>query len=718
MFANIINQIDLGNSEIGFITDTKVMGFGYSCDNLDVEVDASLASPDPVSSFVASLPPDTKVRIISRTLPEHILNEQRGARAKALEGLGNIAFETNIFLEKAVGKINFLKSESAGIDAIRAFRDSFDPKLFKHIGLNLKPLSDYSEFFKQPTVVKLASCGLQINSNFYGVLKLVKLGTYPIDLYDVIAARDKLPIPNTYSFTMRKLSDSETQIFLKKKSKQEASGSDLTSFKKFEDVQNSIVQADLGGRRFVEFEVNIVFESDDDKELLRQLFDARNTLKGIGQFEVEIVGVLPSIEASRVGGPTHHSNIERDDNVQTYMPFYQLGNNVTGAVGKRAFTFHRANNTLASLDPYTSSYMNYSGVIIGQSGRGKSVFNNMLIKCLLNDEKCKIILVDVMGSYTNLVNRMGGNVNRINSSEPSGISPMEFLNASQAREVVEIVLDYLEKLLLEDDETSLRRSEQVELEKAFLSYVESQPKSFSIDGFLAFSKDIPRKTSLERWRSKGILGNIFAPFQKKNDSKIQYFDFTEITGASNGPLAKAVMSAVMAHFSFLLLSKQTDEKLIFLCDETPFFVKNCFSSFTLLSKNVRKLSGSLILTAQMLSDLVVNGDGSLISQSEFKILFSCDGTDEFFKTYSGVSDDTLADLKSLRPVRGEYSLFFFKDGLGERLCKLWLSKDEYYTSSTHADDRTLLKKTKEFFNFKDEDTTITAISLLKEANLI
>lgn len=718
MFPKIISEIKLNENETGFITDSKTMGFGFSCANIDVELDPHFAAPDLISNLISTFPADVKLRIISRTTGEHIFDDKRGARAHALGNLGNIHFATDIFLEKQLGKINLLKSKEAAELAMKEFRASFDPKLLQQVGLNLIPIKDYSPYFKKPSLVKIASCGLQINAGYYGVLKLTKLGTYPIDLYDLISARDKLPIPNTFSFTMRKLSDSETQIFLKKKSKQESSGNDLASFKKFEDVQNSIVQADLGGRRFVEFEVNIIFEGDDDKELLRQIFQARNTLKGIGQFEPEFVGVIPSIVASRAGGSTHHTNIERDDQVQTYMPFYQLGNNILSSTGKRAFTFHRANNTLASLDPYANTYMNYSGVIIGQSGRGKSVFNNMLIKCLMNDEKCRVILVDVMGSYSNLVKKLGGSVHRINPNEPSGISPLEFLNKSQKREVVEIVLDYIEKLLLEDHETSLRKSEQVELEKIFLDYVESKPSSYSIDGLLAFSKEIPRRVNLERWRSKGLFGNIFAPLQTKVTSRIQYYDFTEITGASNGGLSKAVMSAIMAHFSFLLLEKQVDEKLIFICDETPFFVKNCFSSFTLLSKNVRKLSGSLILTAQMLSDLVVNGDGSLIAQSEFKVLFSCDGSDDFFRSHSGVTADTLEVLKGLRPVRGEYSLFVLKDGLGERLCKLWLSKDEYYTSSTHADDKTLIKKVKETFGLKDDEFAIKAISILKEEAIL
>ncbi len=51
----------------------------------------------------------------------------------------------------------------------------------------------------------------------------------------------------------------------------------------------------------------------------------------------------------------------------------------------------------------------------------------------------------------------------------------------------------------------------------------------------------------------------------------------------------AVMSAVMSEFSHQLLEKEDHDKLIFIVDETPFFIQHSFETFKLLSKNVRKL---------------------------------------------------------------------------------------------------------------------------------
>lgn len=718
MFVKLIKTSKVSDSEYCFVTDNKTIGFGYTSPMVDVEIQKYYAYPELVANLLSSIPEDVTIKFISKASANFEFTSEVGIRAEELKKIGSLNYVLSFFIEKKLKKLELFKTEKNLEEEINSFKASYDVNHFKQLGIQPSPISNYEQFFKTPSIVKLASCGLQLDAKFYGILKLTKLGTYPIDIFNLIEAREDLPIPHTITTSLRKLTDAETQLFLKKKSKQESSGNDLTSYKKFEDVQKSIAQADLSGKKFIEIEQNIIFYADDEKTVLQSLFESKNRLKGVGEFEPEIFGCIPSFLSSRVAGKIHHKIIERDDKVQAYLPIYSRGNGVLSATGKRAFTFHRSNNTVTSLDPYATFNTNYSGYIIGQSGRGKSVFNNTLLKCLLNDEKCRVILVDVMGSYNNFAKQIGGTIHKINSTDPSGISPLEFIKKNSDKSVIEIVLDYLEKLLLEDDETNLKKSEQVQLEKEFLSYVHSKPKSPSIDGFLEFSDDIPRKINLERWRSRGLFGNIFQSTNVETTSRLQYFDFTEISGAANGGVSKAVMSAIMAHFNFLLINKKVDEKLVFMCDETPFFVKSCYSSFTLLSKNVRKLSGSLILTAQMLSDLVINGDASLVSQSEFRIFFSADGTDDFFKTFSGVSDETLETLKQIRPSRGAYSLFIFKDGQGERLCKLILSKEEYYTSSTHADDKTLIQECSKLFNLKSNEEAIKLISHIKEAGII
>ena len=58
-----------------------------------------------------------------------------------------------------------------------------------------------------------------------------------------------------------------------------------------------------------------------------------------------------------------------------------------------------------SLTPFLGITPIITGVIIGKSGKGKSVFANLLTKSLFHDEKAYIFLVDVKGSHKKTVEK-------------------------------------------------------------------------------------------------------------------------------------------------------------------------------------------------------------------------------------------------------------------------------------------------------------------------
>ena len=144
------------------------------------------------------------------------------------------------------------------------------------------------------------------------------------------------------------------------------------------------------------------------------------------------------------------------------------------------------------------------------------------------------------------------------------------------------------------------------------------------------------------------------------------------------------------------------KKLIFISDETPFFIKSCFNTFSLLSKNVRKMNGSLILLAQNSKDLIFNGDSSLIDNSEFKILFSHDGSEEKFKETFNLTSEEFQKLKNIRTVKGQFSQFLLKDSLGSKIGFLRLSKEEYILSNTEPEFLHKLKQLQTLFNISED----------------
>ena len=310
--------------------------------------------------------------------------------------------------------------------------------------------------------------------------------------------------------------------------------------------------------------------------------------------------------------------------------------------------------------------------------------------------------MDVKGSHKKTVEKLNGKTYNIDIENSSGLNPLKKLNSS--KESIEIASSFIEKLLLENEEESLSSVEKTLIEKSLIQFAEKTKENENLKNLDYFynSLEHPKKEKLSRFIKGSLNENIFKPSGDVSGNRLLYFNFENINTASNSYIAKAIIAGLMAEFSFKLLNKKPNEKLIFISDETPFFIKSCFNTFSLLSKNVRKLNGSLILLAQNSKDLVFNGDTSLIDNSEFKILFSHDGEERKFKETFNLTDLEFQKLKNLKTVKGHYSQFLLKDSLGSKIGFLRLSKEEYILSNTEPEFLHKLKKLQSLFNINED----------------
>ncbi|MCY4512575.1 MAG: hypothetical protein OXB86_02675 [Bdellovibrionales bacterium] len=235
----------------------------------------------------------------------------------------------------------------------------------------------------------------------------------------------------------------------------------------------------------------------------------------------------------------------------------------------------------------------------------------------------------------------------------------------------------------------------------FAEKTKGKPRLKNLDNFYNHLEH-PKKEKLSRFIQGSLNENIFKESKDILNNRLLYFNFENISTASNSYIAKATIAGLMAEFSFKLLDKEPNEKLIFISDETPFFIKSCFNTFSLLSKNVRKLNGSLILLAQNSKDLIAGNDTSLIDNSEFKVLFSHDGSEEKFKQTFNLTTEEFLKLKNIRTVKGQFSQFLLKDSLGSKVGFLRISKEEYIFSNTEPEFLHKLKRLQALFNISEE----------------
>ena len=722
MYENTVETFDFTdekNASFVRLHEGNRFSNSYSCDHIDYELGDPKEFIDSVPVFLESLPDGVLLRFNSRSDSVFSLNSNYHQRAHAISQIGRIENRLTVSFEAQLKPalrqfIEIVKSRSDKkhyLEEARDFLSKIDPKSLLSLGLRYKN-EDYDDTpFSQ---ISSARCGLNVDDYFVAVIKLQKLAPHAVSTEDLINLRLGLPLSYEICFTAKKLEEKKAQFLMNMKSKQEEASSDLISQYKKDESDRARAELVLSGKKLFSFEFSIILKGHNEEELLSQAYKVKRDFRSLGDFEVETFGAYSAFKSTLIGSKPHVPQIEFIDKLQPYLPIFMRGCAEVKDSTPRSLCFHREDSSIDHLEPFNNNYSNYSGIVIGVSGRGKSVFTSQLLRSLNNDPKTRMILVDVRSSHTRTVEKLKGEIHQISAETPCGISPFELLKLDQSTDTLEIVLDFLEKILLEEGEPSLSKPEKAQLHSAFSEYLEIKPRNPSIDEFLKSGVAIPRKSSLEMWKKTGLYGKIFAPYPSDSQTRIHYFDFKEIHTAAKSSISSAVMSAVMAHFYFQLKTKHEDERIIFIADETPFFVKSCFETFKLLVKNLRKLGGSLILVAQNLSDLVPDSDSSLVNQTEFRIFFSRDRGSESFRAVSGLSDRSLELLDTLQTRKGKYSEFILKDSLGERKGKLSLSFEEYLTSTTFKDDLEKIERVQKEFGIKDKNRAIEFMALAKE----
>ncbi len=718
MFPKVVKWQEF-KKVIFFVTDTRVISAGLCLSLIDTEENRDFEKA--LSYFLKSTKSNVKYRIISKTnfnnqitgehlrvedisqlgKTEHTLlllaEKKLDSVAKNLAFVFNRAFKHDDYLEKSMNDI----LEALPVDQLKRLNLQVEPMTKVELE-DLFPNCQYR--------LQQRPYGLDFGHSLKALLKLIKLGNYELSYHSLCELREQLPLPYEIHISFTKISPARSQMILNRKSKQEETGSGQVSFRKYSESQEALEEVELHGTNLFEFEFHVVLSQSNEQWLRAAISDSLSALQPLGEFNVESVGAINSYISLIPGGKTHVPLIEKDEVLPVYIPLCVRGASRSINYQKRSFAYHRTDQSIDELDIFCKDYNNFCATVIGSPGRGKSVFVNILLRCLANDPEVRIIVVDVKGSHTRTIKNIGGRVHHVTLKSPSGINPLLFLIGSD-NETKEVVLGFLEQLMLDEDETHLPTEQHYKLEKALIEYSKSSKALYTIDDFLAKSSDLPRKEYLMRFSENSLKNEVFRSTEQTVESRIHYYNFEEVMTATNKTLARGVMASVMADFSYQLMHKDRGEKLVFIADETPFFVKECFSSFRLLNKNVRKLNGSLILVAQSSTDLVINHDTSLLDNSDLKVLFSIDGKASEFKERMHLNSNEMEILSGLRTRMGKYSQFLIKDPVASKVGFLILSPKEYFNSTTHGDEVSLIEKIKSVLPELSEDKIIKLLSL-------
>lgn len=670
---------------------------GFQVDLFDSEVKGIESFEAAVRELLRSLPEGLTVKFYLRA---EYKNESPNdhSRVAAICNVGFISQTAFVVFERFPGiDLNFLTLKKDVIQKdYQAFTKDLNIKVLEDAGLAVKSLNGSELKEVLPKLQEELSHDFQsidLGEEVVSVLRLNRQSEFGIDPMTLSQVKDLIPLPYTICCSVEALPQAASETMLRRRSKQTALESDVKESRKFSEAQNDLEDISLNGARLFKMEWLCLLNRKSEDWLRTDREEAKRRLGALGDMYIESVGAFNTLKSMYPGERQHLALIEKDEVLPSYIPLLTNGDSKRlETVNKRSLIVHRRDESLTAIDVFDSKYESFSWCIFGRPGTGKSVLVNAFTRAICHDPEISVIKIDVGSSHTRETEMLGGVEKTLSLNEPTGINPFDILSElGPTKEAIQILSSFLEVLILEEGEAKLSKALKSDVEKWIQFYSESVKHNPSLSSFYKQVQDFPRRQLLSRWVGSGVYGNAFQvtnakPIDLKNH--LTYFNFSKISQAQDPDYAQGGLAAVMAQFNYLMLKKSEHKKrIVFIADETPFFIQKCFNFFNLSIANIRKEGHGFITVAQKSSHVVVNGDTGILDNSPNKIFFSQDGDYQSFCARTQLSACAIEKIKSLQRRNGEFSEAFLKDGKGERVIKIRLNHEEYWSYTSKDEDK-------------------------------
>lgn len=670
---------------------------GFKAKLFDYEVQGIEAVEQFIAQSLSTLDGKTRVRIITNV--DRIYQvENTFSRSDAISVLGHKDYSILVLFEKNISFKNWNIDQEQSI--ISARRILNDPKWVQEEDLTSELLDESESFFL---------LGNQIISNKkrQTIFKLTKLLSSEVTSDALALVLENMPLPCKIVTSLKVSEPDKSTLFFTLKRKKHTNFADPIEQEKSEANESVLREISLIGKKIFQLECHVVLYGSSEEEMWNKITELKMELAKIGDFRLEEKGAVPSLFSTQIGSDFHLGEklgstlFEKDSNLAPLLPVYVRGN---GLYSKdlKTLLFHRNSVALDGLNIFDKSASNYSGYVVGKSGSGKSVFFNSLVRSQINDPSAIVIIADVLGSYKRLTQEVDGKIYNISIDKPSGIDPFQELGKIKSNLSTEMLLSFVESLLISEDETKLPFLERAEVEKALNDYLIEAMEPTLLD-FFEKSGPFPRKKALYSW-VEGNKAKLFRGTKKsENTQNVIYFNFEDLSSASNITITRSITAAILCRIMGIFETKPKDTPLIFFCDEAKFFVDSAYSSLSFLQKNVRKHNGAIWFAVQYTDHLMSGNDSSLLVGAEHRIIFTTDIADEEFIQKHQVTKEELAEIKFLEASKNSsdgdrgYRSFFLKNSTSGKIGLLALSDEEYLMGSTTPKDIANIQKVSEFF---------------------
>ncbi len=696
----LISHFESFEDQYFWVTTDGVLGAAFELSFVDLETQDALSTFQQIRQALKRIDPRVLLRFkVSVSSPKSFPHDL--PRSKALEILNVRSYRVLLIIDY-VGGFDLLK-EFIKRRRKRSFQQEIltilqAVKLFEGAGLSLLPLSEEEMTKLLPTVFRHWRTGLtsiETGTESIGLLRLEKMPFEYFEMINIVKVLEGLPQPASICLSLQRIDEASARLFLERKLKQTLSGRDAASALQADETLSSLKETLKAGGQLFTAEYLVELRRRSEELLSRDLDTAGNLLQSFGETYLETFGVAPSFCATLPGNQQHVTFFELDEGAAGLLPVFarreSAGDVIPASINpRRALTLMRADRSLYHFDLFNTQYTASNALIVGASGRGKSVLMGLLTWSLLNDPNVCIIKLDVGGSHSKECELFGGQEYQLSLKKGAGINPFEVLSVATASDAdkVGILARFLGSLIIEEKEESLSKTLRGDIEAHVQAYLDSKSETPSLEDFYQRSLDFPRRDLLRRWVKGGLYGKVFSGDERiQANTQLNYFNLQEIFNAADPDFSRAAIAAILCFFNTEVL-KDHGKRIVLICDEVPFFIKTNFEFFKFTTANVRKFGHATVLSAQLSSDFVVRGDTGIIENSPQRFLFTVDGEEEVYRQRFGLSPEHIRIIQELQAVPGRFSEVVGVECGGKvRRLKIQVTPEEYWRLTTSRADK-------------------------------
>ncbi len=712
MFPQIIETTNLDNVNY-YAFNTGHIVCGFELDGFDFEISNLDDANNNIAQFLGNLSPDVTAKFYLKSeIDRTPIKTQREFELPKIGYVKNSFYLMVTIKENSISSVfKMMKSKQAvgSFDVLALkLKNSFDMNTLNQC-FKIHKLSEDGFHELLPKInrdyIEKISTGVDLGTEIRGYVRLRKLTPNTISMATLANIKDALPLPYNLIVNVQKIPQEKSENLLRIKTNQTEIQTDRVGNKKYQETQEKLDAVKLGGGSLLNFEFIVEISRYDEKTIREQAEKIIQMMIPIGEFYFETVGAYQNFLCTQPNGEIHVPQIELNQILPCFLPLTTYGDQKSiKNITPHALSLHRLDQSLTHFDIFNPSYDNFSLAVIGLSGRGKSYWLNLFTRSIMNNPDIRVIKLDVGGSHSKETELMGEAEYELTLDRPSGINPLFVLSNMEVENLdyINLIITFLKTLLLEQSEVSLTKDMTADLEQAVKAYAATKPKVATIDDFLDKTPDIPRRKLLERWSSKGTYKNAFkvsGDTSQLFNKRLKYYNLQQVFQASDPDFGQGALAAVMSQFNIEMMkiaeeNKRTgsQKKIVFIADETPFFIKRSFDFFKFSTANVRKYGGSFVTTVQKSSDLVVNDDAGVIENSATKILFSVDGDAESYGKRLKIDPELVKKIGNLKTVKGEYSDAMLVDAFGSRVMRTMVTKNEHWNFTSSASDKSRLQE--------------------------